>query len=89
VTLLNALGQDVEMVIKDKPRSRQSARIKVVAAADGRRDRPCGSRQRSARRGPRRSPFARRIAVVTDSGGLEAVATTSWPRSATGVAPLI
>jgi len=32
MTLLNALGQDVEIVIKDKPRSRQSARIKVVAA---------------------------------------------------------
>ncbi len=32
MTLLNALGQDVEIVIKNKPRSRQSARITVVAA---------------------------------------------------------
>ena len=32
MTFLNALGQDVEIVIKNKPRSRQSARIKVVAA---------------------------------------------------------
>jgi predicted XRE-type DNA-binding protein len=32
MTLLNALGQDVEIVIKNKPRSRQSARIRVVAA---------------------------------------------------------
>ena len=32
MTLLNAMGQDVEIVIKSKPRSRQSARIKVVAA---------------------------------------------------------
>ena len=32
MTLLNALGQDVEIVIRNKPRSRQSARIIVVAA---------------------------------------------------------
>jgi predicted XRE-type DNA-binding protein len=32
MTLLNAVGQDVEIVIKNKPRSRTSARIKVVAA---------------------------------------------------------
>jgi len=32
MTFLNALGQDVEIVIKDKPRSRPSARIRVVAA---------------------------------------------------------
>src|SRR4051812_35687515 len=32
MTLLNVLGQDVEIVIKEKPRSRQLARIKVVAA---------------------------------------------------------
>ncbi len=32
MTFLNALGQDVEIVIKSKPRSRHSARIKVVAA---------------------------------------------------------
>jgi predicted XRE-type DNA-binding protein len=33
MTFLNALGQDVEVVIKSKPRSRQSARITVVAAS--------------------------------------------------------
>ena len=32
MTFLNALGQDVEIVIKNKPRSRQAARITVVAA---------------------------------------------------------
>ena len=32
MTLLNALDQDVEIVIRNKPRSRPSARITVVAA---------------------------------------------------------
>jgi predicted XRE-type DNA-binding protein len=32
MTFLTALGQDVEIVIRNKPRSRQSARITVVAA---------------------------------------------------------
>jgi predicted XRE-type DNA-binding protein len=32
MTLLNALGQDVEIVIRKKPRSRAAARISVVAA---------------------------------------------------------
>lgn len=32
MTFFNALGQDVEIVIKNKPRSRQAARITVVAA---------------------------------------------------------
>lgn len=32
MTLLTALGQDVEIVIKRKPRSRRAARISVVAA---------------------------------------------------------
>ena len=32
MTLLNALGQDVEIIIRSKPRSRRSARIRVVAA---------------------------------------------------------
>jgi predicted XRE-type DNA-binding protein len=32
MTFLTALGQDVQIVIKDKPRSRSSARITVVAA---------------------------------------------------------
>jgi predicted XRE-type DNA-binding protein len=32
MTFLNALGKDVEIVIKNKARSRQSARITVVAA---------------------------------------------------------
>jgi predicted XRE-type DNA-binding protein len=32
MTFLTALGQDVEIVIKNKPRSRSSARITVVAA---------------------------------------------------------
>lgn len=32
MTLLNAVGQDVEIVIRNKPRSRPSARITVVAA---------------------------------------------------------
>ena len=32
MTFLTALGQDVEIVIKNKPRSRLSARITVVAA---------------------------------------------------------
>jgi hypothetical protein len=32
MTLLTALGQDVEIMIKSKSRSRQSARITVVAA---------------------------------------------------------
>ena len=32
MTLLNALDQDVEIVIKEKPRSRTAARISVVAA---------------------------------------------------------
>ena len=32
MTLLNALGQDVEIIVRNKPRSRQSGRIKVVAA---------------------------------------------------------
>jgi predicted XRE-type DNA-binding protein len=32
MTLLTALGQDVEIVIRTKPRSRPSARITVVAA---------------------------------------------------------
>jgi predicted XRE-type DNA-binding protein len=31
MNLLTALGQDVEIMIKNKPRSRQSARITVVA----------------------------------------------------------
>lgn len=30
--LLTALGQDVEIVIKEKPRSRKAARISIVAA---------------------------------------------------------
>lgn len=32
MTLLNALDQDVEIVIRAKPRSREAARISVVAA---------------------------------------------------------
>jgi predicted XRE-type DNA-binding protein len=32
LTLLNALDQDVEIVIRAKPRSRAAARISVVAA---------------------------------------------------------
>jgi predicted XRE-type DNA-binding protein len=32
MTLLTALGQDVEIVVRQKPRSRASARISVVAA---------------------------------------------------------
>ena len=32
LTCLTALGQDVQIVVKDKPRSRSSARITVVAA---------------------------------------------------------
>ena len=32
MTLLNALDQDVEIVIRAKPRSRAAARISVVAA---------------------------------------------------------
>jgi predicted XRE-type DNA-binding protein len=32
MTLLNALGQDIEIVIRAKPRSRAAARISVVAA---------------------------------------------------------
>ena len=32
LTLLNALDQDVEIVIREKPRSRAAARISVVAA---------------------------------------------------------
>jgi hypothetical protein len=32
MTLLNALDQDVEIVIRRKPRSRTAARISVVAA---------------------------------------------------------
>ena len=32
MTFLTALGHDVEIVIRNKPRSRQSARITVVAA---------------------------------------------------------
>lgn len=36
MTLLTALDQDVEIVIRNKPRSRPSGRISVVAAAGGR-----------------------------------------------------
>jgi len=36
MTLLTALDQDVEIIIKNKPRSRHSGRISVVAAAGGR-----------------------------------------------------
>lgn len=36
MTLLTALDQDVEIVIRKKPRSRPSGRISVVAAAGGR-----------------------------------------------------
>lgn len=36
MTLLTALDQDVEIVIRNKPRSRSSGRISVVAAAGGR-----------------------------------------------------
>jgi predicted XRE-type DNA-binding protein len=32
MTLLNALDQDIEIVIREKPRSRAAARISVVAA---------------------------------------------------------
>ncbi len=32
MTLLNALDQDIEIVIRKKPRSRAAARISVVAA---------------------------------------------------------
>jgi predicted XRE-type DNA-binding protein len=32
MTLLNALDQDVEIVIREKPRSRAAARISVIAA---------------------------------------------------------
>jgi hypothetical protein len=32
MNLLTALGQDVEIVIRRKPRSRRAARISVVAA---------------------------------------------------------
>ena len=32
MTLLNALDRDVEIVIREKPRSRAAARISVVAA---------------------------------------------------------
>ena len=32
MTFLTALDQDVEIVIKNKPRSRESGRISVVAA---------------------------------------------------------
>src|SRR5215831_17687381 len=32
ITLLTALGQDVEIVIRNKPRSRKGGRISVVAA---------------------------------------------------------
>ena len=35
MTLLNALDQDIEIVIRKKPRSRAAARISVVAAEDG------------------------------------------------------
>lgn len=36
MTLLTALDQDVEIVIRNKPRSRPAGRISVVAAAGGR-----------------------------------------------------
>lgn len=36
MTLLTALDQDVEIVIRNKPRTRPSGRISVVAAAGGR-----------------------------------------------------
>ena len=36
MTLLTALDQDVEIVIRNKPRSRPSGRISVVAVAGGR-----------------------------------------------------
>ncbi len=36
MTLLTALDQDVEIVIRNKPRSRRSGRISVVATAGGR-----------------------------------------------------
>ena len=36
MTLLTALDQDVEIVIRKKPRSRAAGRISVVAAAGGR-----------------------------------------------------
>jgi hypothetical protein len=35
MTFLTDVGHDVEIVIKNKPRSRQSARITVVAAGTG------------------------------------------------------
>lgn len=37
MTLLTALDQDVDIVIRNKPRSRAAGRIAVVAAAGGRR----------------------------------------------------
>jgi len=36
MTLLTALDQDVEIVIRNKPRSRPAGRISVIAAAGGR-----------------------------------------------------
>lgn len=36
MTLLTALDQDVEIVIRSKPRSRSAGRISVVASVDGR-----------------------------------------------------
>ena len=36
MTLLTALDQDVEIVIRNMPRSRPSGRISVIAAAEGR-----------------------------------------------------